>query len=59
MNKLALLFKSRQFWTIVVLFTINGFNGIQSMIPAEFLPLLNGALGLLSVYFRVSPKQKF
>lgn len=53
------LLKSRQFWTLVVLFVINGVSGVSEFIPASVLPYVNGVLGLLAVWFRVLPKQQF
>ena len=53
------LLKSRQFWTLVALFVINGFTGIQDSIPTSFLPYINSILGIMAFYFRVSPKQQF
>ena len=51
------IFKSRTVWTIVVLFLINGVQGIHSMIPAELLPFIDGILSMLAIYFRVAPRQ--
>jgi len=53
------LLKSRQFWTLVALFIVNGITGIQDSIPASFLPYINSILGIMTIYFRVSPKQQF
>lgn len=59
MENLSKLLKSRQFWTIVVLFVVNGVGGVREFVPAEVLPALNALLGVLTVYFRVKPVQKF
>jgi len=59
MEKAKSLLKSRQFWTIVVLFIINGFSSIQQYVPPVVLPAINGALGILAIYFRIVPKQNF
>ena len=53
------LLKSRTVWTIVVLFLINGVAGIHDAIPSQALPFIDGLLGILGIYFRVSPKQQF
>ncbi len=53
------LFKSRTVWTIIVLFIINGFTGIRSYVPAFWLPLVNGLLGILAIYFRADQKVDF
>lgn len=55
-HKLNLALRSRTVWTIVVLFIINGVAGIRGYIPSDWLPLIDGALGLLAVYFRINPQ---
>ena len=59
MQKITSLLKSRQFWTIVVMFVVNGFEGVKELVPASILPAINTLLGIFAVYFRVSPKQQF
>lgn len=49
--------KSRTVWTVVAMVLVNGITSIQSMIPAQYLPIVNGVLGLLAVYFRINPQQ--
>jgi len=49
--------KSRTAWTIVVMFLISGVEGIREFVPAGWLPLVNGALSMLAIYFRIKPKQ--
>ena len=51
--------KSRQFWTGVALFVVNGFDAIRELMPVEALPYLNGLIGMLMVYFRIDSKQEF
>ena len=53
------ILKSRQFWAIVVLFIVNGFEGIRELISVGVLPYVDSVLGILIIYFRVKPKQKF
>jgi len=53
------LFKSRTVWTIIALFIINGMTGIKSFIPAYWLPLVNGVLGILAIYFRADQRVDF
>ena len=56
MKYLSLL-KSRTFWTIVVMFVISGVNGIREFIPGNVLPVIDGVLAILAVYFaKVNPK---
>ena len=50
---------SRTVWMIIILFLINGVTGIRAYIPAFWLPLVDGVLGILAVYFRVDQKQDF
>ena len=59
MKTLAKIFSSRQFWTIVVMVLVNGVASIQDIIPASALIYVNGVLGLVAYYFRVSPRQEF
>jgi len=57
MERLLKILKSRTVWTIVILFVINGVEGIREFIPADALPLIDGVLSILAVYFRIKPKQ--
>ena len=58
MNLLKLL-RSRTFWSLVALFVINGVGGIRDSIPSGVLPVIDGILGILVIYFaKVSPKVK-
>jgi hypothetical protein len=59
MSKLSLILGSRTFWTVVVIFVLNGFNGIHGMIPAGWVLPLDTVLGLLAVYFKVNPSQNY
>ena len=59
MTKLGLMFKSRTFWTLVVMFLVNGIAGIHNMIPATWLPFVDGILGILVIYFKLNPSQSY
>lgn len=59
MNKIWLTLKSRTFWTLVVLFVVNGVASVHSMIPAGWVPLVDGFLGVLTIYFHVNPSQNY
>jgi len=59
MNKINKAIKSRTVWTIVALFLINGFNAISAELSPEVLAVVNPILGLLAIYFKVSPSQKY
>jgi len=51
------LFKSRTFWTVVVLFVVNGFEGVRELLPGAWLPIVDALLGVLAIYFgKISPK---
>lgn len=56
MNFFEKLLKSRTNWTILVMFLVNGVAGIKAFIPVGWLPLIDGLLGILAVYFRMNPK---
>ena len=51
--------KSRTVWTVIALVLVNGVPSVEGLIPAAWLPAVNGLLGILAIYFRVSPKQEF
>lgn len=58
-SRIIAILKSRTVWTFVALFVLNGIEGIKDQIPAGYLPLVNGIVGLLGIYFRTAPKQQF
>ena len=51
--------KSRTVWAILALVIVNGVQSVTDMIPAGWLPMVDAALGLLAVFFRIKPKQKY
>lgn len=61
MDKLILLFKSRTFWSLVVLFVYNGFIGISPSLPSVgVISDVVNALGFLLIsYFHVNPSQNY
>ena len=59
MNLILKTLKSRQMWTIVALVVINGVADVRDLLPANYLPIVDAALGLLAIYFRVRPRQQF
>ena len=59
MSKLFKILSSRTAWMFILLFAINGVTGIREQIPANILPIVDAALGLLGVYFRVKPRVDF
>ncbi len=58
-EKLIQSLGSRTVWSVIVLFIVNGFEGIREFLPTGFLPYIDGILGMLIVYFRANPKVKF
>ena len=59
MDKLKAILKSRTVQTVIVTFLVNGAAAITDFVPQQWLPLVNGILGILAVYFRIKPKQQF
>jgi len=55
LKKLKIALYSRTTWTIIVLFIINGIYGVRDLIPASAIPVIDGILGILAIYFRVNP----
>lgn len=53
------IFKSRTFWMVVVTFLLNGVTAIHSSIPSGFVPVIDGILGILTVYFHINPSQAY
>jgi len=59
MNKIKQIFTSRTVWTLIVLFVVNGVSGIHDSIPVSLLPFVDGILGLLAIYFKITPSQEY
>jgi hypothetical protein len=57
MSKLALVYNSRTFWTIVVMLVFNLIP--QLPIDQAIKDLVNGILSLLATYFHVNPSQTY
>lgn len=53
------IFKSRTFWTIVVLFLVSGVTAIRAFIPTAIQPVVDGVLSLLAIYFHANPSQQY
>lgn len=58
-EKIKLALSSRTVWSIFALFIIGGTNGIMGLIPAEFSPYIQTALGFMAVYFKINPSQTY
>lgn len=55
-NMIKKILTSRTVWTFVVLFVVNGVTGVHDLIPAGWLPAVDGLLSVLGIYFRVYPR---
>ena len=55
-DKIVRAFKSRTFWSAVVMFLVAGVDGIKDLIPEALQLPIDGVLTLLVGYFRVNPK---
>lgn len=53
------IFKSRTFWTVVVMFFVGGGNAIVPVLPASFQAIVMLALSALATYFHVNPSQNY
>lgn len=59
MSKFLKIFKSRTVWAAVILFVINGVDGIRESIEPSWLTTIDAILGILVVYFRANPRVDF
>jgi len=59
MMKIFQALKSRTVWTIIVLVLVNGAPSARDLIPPGYFPYLDTLLGLLAIYFRTNPRQRF
>jgi hypothetical protein len=59
MNKIILAFKSRTFWTVVLLICLNTVPELKGLVSQNALDVINGILGLIATYFHVSPSQEY
>ena len=51
------LFRSRTFYTIIVMFLVGGFQGIAPVMPSGLETVIMGALGLIAAYFHLKTAQ--
>lgn len=56
MEKIIKLAKSRTFWTLIILFLLNGIEGVRESIPQEAYLPLNAILTAIGAYFRANPR---
>lgn len=53
------LLKSRTFWTLVVMFVVNGYAAISKQVPANVDVIANVLLSMLASYFHTNPSQTY
>lgn len=53
------ILKSRTFWTLIVMFVVNGYAAISGQVPAGADVIINLVLTTLSTYFHVTPSQTY
>ena len=58
-TKLALAVKSKTVWLAVILFAINGIGAIKNLIPAQYLPAVDGVLSILTILAHLFPSQDY
>jgi hypothetical protein len=59
MNRFHKMLRSRTFWVFILVFVVNGLEGVRESIPKEYLPFINALLMGAGVYFRIYPNQQF
>ena len=57
--KILLALKSRTFWTLVMMFIINGISGIRESINPTALTLIDTVLTVVATYLHVNPSQNY
>lgn len=53
------IFKSRTFWTGIVMYLITNGPVISSAVPAQWKALIDAVLTLLMFYFHTNPSQNY
>lgn len=59
MNRFHRMLRSRTFWVFILVFVVNGLEGVRDSIPPEYLPFINALLMGAGIYFRIYPAQQF
>ena len=59
MTTLMKMLMSRTVWTIVLMFLVGGIQAVTDLIPLWLLPYVQGVLGLIAIYFKMNPSQKY
>lgn len=53
------IISSRANWSLMAMFVIGGVEAISGVIPASVLPVIEGLLGLMTIYFVRNPSQDY
>lgn len=53
------LLKSRTFWTLILMFAINGYAAISGQLPNGVDMIVNLVLTTAATYFHVNPSQPY
>lgn len=53
------IFKSRTFWTLALMFVINGHAAISGQVPSGVDVIVNFVLSSAAAYFHISPSQNY
>lgn len=53
------LLKSRTFWTLVVMFVVNGYAAVSKNVPANVDVIINLVLTSAGAYFHTNPSQQY
>lgn len=53
------IFKSKTFWTLALMFVMNGYAAVSGQIPAGVDVIVNLALSTAATYFHVNPSQAY
>lgn len=53
------IFKSRTFWTVVVMFVVGGGTAIDPVLPVAIQVPVMGLLGVAAIYFHINPSQPY
>lgn len=53
------IFKSRTFWTIVVMFIVTGGNAIVPMLPPGIQVIVTAILGIMAAHYHTNPSQQY
>lgn len=58
-QKILLALKSRTAWTAVLMFVVNGLQGIKPLLSPQWMSVVDAMLTVLIVLFHVNPSQNY